>query len=101
MHFLLIYELTPSYLDDRAAHRAAHLRLAWEAHDRGELLLAGALESPTDQAMLVFQGDSDAAAHAFAQADPYVKAGLVIAWTVRPWTTVVGKLAASPVRPPA
>lgn len=101
MHFLLIYELSPSYLRDRPAHRAEHLALAWEAHERGDLLLGGALDSPVDQAILLFQGDSDAAAVAFAQADPYVKAGLVTRWTVRRWTTVVGTMASSPVRPPA
>jgi hypothetical protein len=78
-----------------------HLRLAWEAHERGELLLGGALDSPVDQAMLLFQGDSDAAARAFAEADPYVKAGLVTRWSVRRWTTVVGAMAATPVRPPS
>ena len=101
MHFLLIYELAPSYLQYRGAYRPEHLRLAWEAHDRGELLMGGALDNPANQAMLLFQGESDAATKAFAQADPYVKAGLVTRWTVRPWNTVVGKMASSPLRPPA
>ena len=48
--------------------------------------------------MLLFQGDSAAAAEAFAAADPYVKNGLVIRWRVRAWTTVVGSTAANPVR---
>jgi uncharacterized protein YciI len=39
------------------------------------------------------------AAEAFAKADPYVAQGLVKEWRVRPWTTVVGKDAATPVRP--
>lgn len=99
MHFLLIYELAPHYLNDRGAYRPEHLRLAWEAAERGELLLGGALDHPADQAILLFQGDSDAAARAFAQADPYVKAGLVTRWTVRPWRTVVGKMASSPMSP--
>jgi uncharacterized protein YciI len=101
MHFLLVYELGPDYLQERAAHRGTHLRLAWEAARRGELLLGGALAEPADRALLLFQGDSDAAARAFAESDPYVKAGLVTRWSVRPWTTVVGDLAATPVHPPA
>jgi hypothetical protein len=32
-------------------------------------------------------------------ADPYVSNGLVTGWRVRPWTTVVGEDAISPVRP--
>lgn len=99
MHYLLIYDLAPDYLERRAAFRAEHLALAWRAHERGDLVLAGALADPTDQAMLLFQGDSPAAAEAFAAVDPYVKNGLVRQWRVRPWTTVVGALAANPVRP--
>jgi len=48
--------------------------------------------------VLLFEGESDAAARAFAAADPYVKAGLVTQWSVRLWTTVVGDAAATPVR---
>ena len=99
MHFLLIYDFVPDYLERRPAHRSEHLRLAWEAQRRGELVLAGALAAPTDGAMLLFQGESDGAARAFAEHDPYVRAGLVRHWSVRPWTTVVGAMAATPVHP--
>jgi len=98
MHYLLTYELVDDYLDRRGQYRDAHLALAWAASDRGELLLAGALESPVDTAALLFEGDSPAAAEAFAKADPYVVNGLVKTWRVRPWKTVVGKTASTPVR---
>ena len=101
MHFLLTYEFVSNYLERRPLHRVEHLRLAWEAHRRGELVLAGALAEPVDGALLLFQGENDQAARAFAEIDPYVKAGLVLRWSVRPWTTVVGETAATPVRPPA
>jgi uncharacterized protein YciI len=99
MHYLLMYELAPGYLAKRAEFRGAHLKLAWEASERGELVLAGALADPVDGAVLLFTGDSPAAAERFAAADPYVKNGLVKSWRVRPWTTVVGKDASTPVRP--
>lgn len=99
MHYVLTYEFAPDYLERRPEFRDAHLRLAWEAQERGELLIAGALADPVDRALLVFQGDSPAAAERFVAADPYVHNGLVLRWNVRPWTTVVGKDAASPVRP--
>lgn len=98
MHYLLTYDLVDDYLARRAQYRDAHLALAWQAADRGELLLAGALESPVDAAALLFEGESPAAAEAFAKADPYVVNGLVKAWRVRPWKTVVGNTASSPVR---
>lgn len=98
MHYLLMYDLVPDYLERRSAYRDAHLQCAWAAVTRGELLLAGALAEPTDGAVLLFQSDSPAAAEAFARADPYVIAGLVTQWRVRPWTTVVGEGATHPVR---
>jgi uncharacterized protein YciI len=90
MHYLLFYDVAPDYVDRRAAHRAEHVALARAAHARGDLLLAGALADPVDGAVLLFAGDGPAAAEAFAAADPYVRHGLVTAWRVRPWTTVVG-----------
>lgn len=101
MHFLVMYDFVPDYLEHRPLYRSEHLRRAWEAHRRGELVLAGALADPVDSAVLLFQGENDQAARAFAETDPYVKAGLVRRWSVRPWTTVVGEMAATPVRPPA
>ena len=96
-HFILTYELASDYLERRGQFRAEHLKLAWEAADNGALLLGGAVGDPPESAMLLFT-DRDAA-EAFAKADPYVEQGLVKEWRVRPWTTVVGKEAATPVRP--
>lgn len=98
MHYLLIYDLVDDYVARRGEYRDAHLALAWAAADRGELVLAGALDEPIDTAVLFFEGDGPDAAQAFAEADPYVKAGLVKAWRVRPWKTVVGTMASTPVR---
>ena len=99
MHYLLCYDLAADYLERRAQFRTEHLQLAWQAQERGELVLAGALSEPADTAILMFQGDSPAAAEAFARADPYVTRGLVTGYRVRPWNTVVGDLAFTPVRP--
>jgi uncharacterized protein YciI len=101
MHYLLFYDLAPDYLERRGTFRDEHLSLAWAAHARGELVLAGALTDPIDTAVFFFQGDSPAAAERFAAADPYVRNGLIAGWRVRPWTTVAGEGAASPVRPVA
>ena len=96
-HYLLHYDLSPDYLERRGALRTEHLALAWDAADSGALLLGGAVGEPVESALLVFT-DADAA-RAFAEADPYVTEGLVTAWRVLPWTTVVGRGAATPVRP--
>ena len=98
MHYLLIYDAAPDYLERRGQFRSEHLRLAWEACSRGEMLLAGALDEPVDGAVLLFQGSSPDVAERFVAANPYVKNGLVTRWRVRKWNTVVGEDAASPVR---
>ncbi len=90
MHWLLTYDLVDDYLDRRPPLRDEHLGLATAAHERGELVMAGALAEPADRAVLVFRADDAAVAEAFAAADPYVRAGLVVRWEVRPWTVVIG-----------
>jgi uncharacterized protein YciI len=99
MHYLLIYEVSPDYLARRPQYRAVHLKLAWQAAERGELLLGGAVGDPIEGSILLFSADSPAVAEAFARADPYVHNGLVTRWSVKPWRTVVGDLAADPTRP--
>jgi uncharacterized protein YciI len=99
MHFVLFYEYTDDYLARRGEFRNAHLRKAWEAQARGELLLAGAFADPADGAALVFSCESASTPEQFAAADPYVLNGLVKRHWIRAWTTVVGKDASTPVRP--
>lgn len=98
MHYLLFYEAAEDYLARRVAFRQEHLELAWQASERGELVLGGALANPVDGAVLLFKGDSPEVAERFAKADPYVANGLVKRWYVREWTTVAGRDAATPVR---
>ncbi|ONF95037.1 YciI-like protein [Sphingomonas jeddahensis] len=95
-HWLLRYDLAPDYLARRGEFRAAHLALAWEAADKGALLLGGAVGEPVESALLLF--NDRGAAEAFARADPYVAQGLVTGWRVLRWHTVVGDTAATPVR---
>jgi uncharacterized protein len=99
MHYLLFYEVTEDYVAKRAAFRDAHLKNAWQSHERGELLLGGALAAPLDLAVLLFTGKSPEVAEAFAKADPYVTSGLVKRWYVREWRTVAGKTASTPIKP--
>jgi uncharacterized protein len=94
MHYLLFYDVVADYPERRGAFRSEHLAYAQQAVQRGELVLGGALADPIDGAVLLFRGSSPAVAEAFAQADPYVRNGLVTQWRVRAWTTVVSESAA-------
>jgi uncharacterized protein len=95
-YFALHYDVVPGFVERRAPFREAHLRMVREAHERGQLVMAGALGSPPDGALLVFRGDSPAPVEDFARADPYVREGLVTSWRVRSWAVVMGGETAPP-----
>jgi uncharacterized protein YciI len=86
----LFYDVVDDFVERRAPYRDAHLRLAQEAHGRGEILLAGALGMPPNRALIIFRANDASVADAFARADPYVVNGLVIRWEVQPWAVVIG-----------
>jgi hypothetical protein len=77
-------------LERRVPRRDQHLKLAREAHARGDLVLAGAFAESMEGAVLVFRGDDDAAVKGFVAEDPYVANGLVTGWRIRPWQVGVG-----------
>jgi uncharacterized protein YciI len=90
MYLALQYDLVDDYLDRRPEFREEHLGLARAAHERGDLALAGAFTDPADRALLVWSTEDRSVVEAFAEADPYVRNGLVRTWTVREWNVVVG-----------
>ncbi len=91
MHFYaLFYDVIDDFVSRRSPYRDEHLRLAREANDRGELLLAGALTDPADRALLVFRAPERSVVETFARNDPYVTGGLVTRWEVRSWAVVIG-----------
>src|ERR1041385_2078191 len=99
MHYLLFYDVVDNYAERRAPFRKDHTAHARAAVTRGELVLAGAFANPVDGTVLLFKGDSPAAAESFAKGDPYVTNGLVSKWRVREWSTVVGQDAEVPLPP--
>jgi uncharacterized protein YciI len=89
MYQLLFYDVVEDYLERRVPLRDAHLGLVHAAEERGELLMAGAFGDPVEGALLLFRAADASTAEAFARADPYVSAGLVLDWRVRAWHEVL------------
>ena len=89
-YYILTYELTENYLQERGRYRAEHLGLAKEMAETGKLVLGGALDEPADKAILIFYGDNESLAYNFAKNDPYVKNGLIKKWEIRKWNAVIG-----------
>lgn len=89
-YFIMTYHLVDDYISRRAPLREAHLKLAAEAHARGELVLGGAFADPPDRALTIFRAADRSVAENFARNDPYVTNGLVVKWEVRPWVVMIG-----------
>ncbi len=89
-YYALFYDVVDDFVSRRVPYRDEHLRLARDAHRRGELLLAGALNDPADRALLVFRASDRSVVERFVRNDPYVASRLVTRWEVRPWSVVVG-----------
>ena len=90
MYYVLLYKTVSDYIEKRQPYRAEHLALAQKMQQEGTLYMGGALSEPADAAILVFKADSPAPAEEFAKNDPYVKNGVVVEWSVRPWNVVIG-----------
>ncbi|KAL6751071.1 hypothetical protein V8C86DRAFT_2789396 [Haematococcus lacustris] len=89
-HWLLTYTYVDGILEKRGPYRTAHLANAKIYLDAGKIVIGGAVGDPPNSAMLLWgPAASEEDIHRFMQADPYVKAGLVIAWTISPFTVAV------------
>lgn len=89
MLFAVICDDRPGGLAIRTANRAAHLDYlkATEARLAGPFLdAAGAMVG----SLVVIEAEDEAAAEAWAAADPYARAGLFERVAIRPWKRVIG-----------
>ena len=92
-YYVLFYEVVDDYLQRRTQFREEHLDLVKRLHERGEILLGGALADPADRVLVVFHTDNPGIIDDFVNKDPYVRNGLVARWKIRPWTVVIGNVA--------
>lgn len=89
-YFVLSYEVVDDYVERRAQFREQHLAQAQAAHERGEMVMGGALADPVDGALTIFRAADASVVEDFVRNDPYVINGLVTNWTIRQWTVVIG-----------
>jgi len=79
----------PDILEKRQPYRADHLAAAKAKADAGKLLLGGAFGEKPDGALFIFKDITNKEIEDFVAADPYIKAGLVVKWAIKPYTVVV------------
>lgn len=98
MLYVIIGEDQPGTLDQRLAARPAHLERLLALQAEGRLIIAGpcpAIDSPDpgpagfSGSVIVAEFESLAAARAWADADPYVAAGVYGTVTVKPFKKVL------------
>jgi uncharacterized protein YciI len=87
-HLVLFYDYVEDVVERREPHRAEHLERIRAAVADGSMRMAGALGDPPTGGALVFHDVGEEAIAAFAEGDPYVRAGLVTAWRIVPWAVV-------------
>jgi len=91
--FATTYRYAADSSEGRDAVRPTHRAYLGELTESGRLALSGPFVGGEDGALLVFEADSEAAARALTDGDPFVKEGFVTEVTVREWQTVSGWLA--------
>jgi uncharacterized protein len=84
-HQILFYDYVDDILDRRGPYRDDHLA---RIHGDDRIVMAGPLGDPPRGAAIVFRTDDPDVAEQFAQADPYVQAGLVSGRRVELWNVV-------------
>ncbi|EXI73024.1 MAG TPA: YciI family protein [Candidatus Accumulibacter phosphatis] len=98
MFYMIVGEDRPGSLAERLAARPAHVERLQALQAEGRLLLAGpcpAIDSPDpgpagfSGSLIVAEFDSLAAAQVWADADPYVAAGVYAQVSVKPFRKVL------------
>lgn len=94
MWYVIIAQDAPNSLEQRLAHRPAHLARLQALLQQGRLLVAGpmpAIDSNDpgpagyDGSVIIAEFDDLAQAQAWAQQDPFVSAGVYQSVTVKPF----------------
>jgi uncharacterized protein YciI len=97
MDHMPLFATTYSYAADSAEGRDAvrprHRAYLGELTERGQLALSGPFVGGEDGALLIFEADTEEAARALTDADPFVIEGFVADVSVREWQTAAGRLA--------
>ncbi|MDA0188892.1 MAG: YciI family protein [Proteobacteria bacterium] len=98
MLYAIVGEDRPGTLDARLAARPAHVERLRALQDEGRLVLAGpfpAIDSPDpgpagfSGSLIVAEFDSLEAAEAWADADPYIAAGVYARVKIKPFKKVL------------
>lgn len=86
--WILLYEYVEGIAEKRAPYREAHLQRIRSEQEAGHAFAAGAIGIPPVGGAFGFRDVDREHVEAFAQGDPYNQAGLIVKYTIEPWTLV-------------
>ena len=92
MYFILFYHTVHDYVEKRAPYRSEHLKLLNIELKKKHVVLGGALNDPTDQAVIIWNVEDKKIIEDFVASDPYVRNGLVSKYEIRSWNVVINNM---------
>ncbi|MBK8254873.1 MAG: hypothetical protein IPK82_19715 [Polyangiaceae bacterium] len=88
--FAVMTHFVENVAEKRAPYREAHLAHLREMHEKGMLVMGGALQDPMDAGLLIVRAESKEEVEKELAADSYAQNGIWTKIAVREWTVVVG-----------
>ena len=94
MYFVVLVTTKYTSLEEAKAKApediAAHVAHSREAHERGDLVMAGAfLDHPEEPVSTMAVLTSRRAAEEYVQGDPFVRKQMVSGWEIREWANLL------------
>ncbi len=86
--YVLFYKYVADIVERRGPYRAQHLQRIEALRAADRLIVAGAVGDPVCGGVIGFKGLPREEVEAWADADPYTTAGLVLERRVEPWRLV-------------
>ena len=88
--FIVTYTYVSEMERRRSEHRQDHLAWLHEMSTAGRMILAGAALDPVDTAVLVIRGVDAHDVRQILLGDPYARANLIVATSIRPFGLAIG-----------
>ena len=92
---MAVFAVHYQYIDDAervAEFRPAHREFLRARHAEGSLPLSGPLAGVSAEALLIVRADTEEAALAVLDEDPFRRENIIAARTAREWNVVIGEV---------
>lgn len=88
--YVLQYDYVENALEKRQPHRQAHLALINKEVEKGNVVLAGAVDNPPTGGLLILRNLTRENIEQLVKQDPYVINGVVKKYSIKPYMAITG-----------